>query len=99
MSNGANPLIVAGSGATTINNFIGGSGGLTISGGSTNPTVTLAGTTTLAAAQTWANNSSNTLTVGSTGTEEPRSSTAASCSTSGSGEYRRSPRASAAPAV
>jgi fibronectin-binding autotransporter adhesin len=63
--NGANLLTIAGTGATTLNNFNGASGGLSISS-SGNPTVTLAGATVLTGAQTWTNNSTNTLTVAGT---------------------------------
>ena len=60
VSNGANLLTLSGSGNTTIGNFNGGTGGLTVD--STGFTALSA--STLAGAQTWANNSVNTLTAG-----------------------------------
>ena len=59
VSNGANLLTIAGSGATSIANFNGGTGGLTVSAGTT--TITAA---TLTGAQTWTINSANALSVG-----------------------------------
>ena len=60
VSTGANLLTVNGSGNTTIGNFNGGTGGLTVD--STGFTALSAAT--LAGAQTWTNNSVNTLTAG-----------------------------------
>ena len=60
VSNGANLLAIAGSGATTLANFSGGTGGLTVTAGTT--TLTAA---TLTGAQTWTNISANALSVGS----------------------------------
>ncbi len=60
VSNGANLLTLSGSGNTTIGNFNGGTGGLTVD--STGFTALSAAT--LAGAQTWTNNSVNILTVG-----------------------------------
>ena len=60
--NGTNLLTIAGSGATTITNFNGGTGGLTVNSGT--GAVTLSGTTSLAGALALTNNSSNVLSVG-----------------------------------
>ena len=60
VSNGANLLTLSGSGNTTIGNFNGGTGGLTVD--STGFTVLSA--STLAGAQTWTNSSVNILPVG-----------------------------------
>ena len=57
VANGANLLTLAGTGSTTITNFNGGAGGLTVLAGA--GTETLAGTTLLVSAQTWTNNSAN----------------------------------------
>jgi autotransporter-associated beta strand protein len=61
VANGSNLLTIAGAGTTTITNFNGGTGGLTVSAGT--GTTTLAGETLLLGAQTWTNNSSKALTV------------------------------------
>jgi autotransporter-associated beta strand protein len=60
VSNGANLLTLSGSGNTTIGNFNGGTGGLTVD----STGFTTLGASTLAGAQTWTNNSVNTLTAG-----------------------------------
>jgi autotransporter-associated beta strand protein len=65
VSNGAFLLTLAGTGPITITNFTGGSGGLTVSSGSS---VTLSGTTVLAANQTWTNNGATAFSAGAINT-------------------------------